>query len=102
MSMLVMLVAKTMTMIVAMMVVVSAAAQQQHAGHIDQQSEGGDRDRFVEADRNRRDEARDGLVSDQQRDHGEHDRAAESREVAELAGSEREPPIVRVPAGVAI
>ena len=96
------IVSMAMAMAMAMMVRMPAAAQQQHAGDIDQQSQHGDRDRLVEADRNRRDEARDGLVTDEQRDHGEHDRAGESREIAELAGSEREPRVVRVPAGVAI
>jgi hypothetical protein len=93
---------RVIPMAVAMMVMVSTAAQQQHAGDIDQQPEHGDRDRLVEADRNRRDETRDRFVPDEQRDHGEHDRAGIAGEVAELAGAEGETRVVRVPAGVAI
>src|SRR5205814_348457 len=44
------------------MMVVPATAQQEHAGDIDQQSEHRDRNGLVEADRNRRNEARDRLV----------------------------------------
>ena len=42
------------------------------------------------------------LVTDQQRDHRQDDGAGESREIAELAGPEREARIVGVLAGVGV
>ena len=51
-------------------------------------------------DRHRREYAADRLVADQERDHREDDGACESREIAELAGAEREVGIIGVLAGV--
>src|ERR1700728_2050187 len=77
-----------MVMLVGMATVVAAAAEQERAYDIDDQSKHGDRDRLVEADGHRRDEARDRLITDQDRNHRQHDGAGEAGEVAELSGVE--------------
>lgn len=53
-------------------------------------------------DRHRRQQAGDGLVTNQQRDHREHDRARKAGQIAELAGAEHEARIARVPARVRV
>ena len=52
--------------------------------------------------RNRIENAVDGFIADQERDHGEHDGAGEAGEIAELTGAEGEGWIVGVPAGVGV
>ena len=79
-----------------------AAAQQPGAGDIHREAEAGDRDRLGEVDRHRREQAGDGLVADQQRDHRQDDRAGEAGEIAELAGAEGEARIVRRAARIGI
>ena len=94
-----------MTMRVIMRVTVAvmmAAGQQPGARDIDQEAEDRNRDRFVEADGNGIEQARNGFVADQQGDHRQDDGAAVSREIAELAGAEREIAIVRIFAGVGV
>ena len=82
--------------------VAAAAAEQERADDIDDQSQHGDRDRLVEADRYRRDEARDRFVTDQHRNHQKYDGAGEAGEVAELAGAEGEARILGVAPRIAI
>src|SRR5581483_772365 len=77
----------TMSMLVTM---VMAAGQQPGAGDVDQKPERGDRDRLVEGDRNRIEEAKHRLIADQKGDHREHDRTGIAGEIAELAGPEGE------------
>ena len=84
-------------MIVAV-VVMMPAGQEPGAGDIDQKAEHGDRDRLVEADRNRVKQPRYRLIADQQRHHRQHDGAGISREVAELAGAEGETAVVGISA----
>jgi hypothetical protein len=88
-----------MPMIVMM---VAAAAEQPDAGHVHGETETGDGNRRAKMDRHRVEEAHDGLVADQQRDHGQHDGAAEAGEIAELAGAEGEAGVMGVAAGEAI
>src|SRR5580700_7923576 len=83
-----MLMGVAVIMRVTVIVAATAAAEQERAGDIDDQSKHGDRDRLVEADRHRRNEARDRLVTDQDRNHHQYDGAGEAGEVAELAGAE--------------
>jgi hypothetical protein len=87
---------------VAVAVIMTAAAEQEHAGDIDDQSEHGDRDRLVEADRHRCKQARDRLVTDEDRDHRQHDGAGEAGEVAELAGAEGEARVVGMAPRIAV
>ncbi len=87
---------------VAVIVAAAAAAEQERAHDIDDQSKRGDRDRLVEADRHRRNEARDRLVTDQERNHQKHDGAGEAGEVAELAGAEGEARVVGVAPRIAV
>jgi hypothetical protein len=87
---------------VAVSMVMLAAAEQPRAGDVHGKAEAGDRDRLGEADRHRRENARDRLVADQERDHREDDGAGEPGKVAKFAGAERKTPIVGMPAGIAV
>ena len=49
-------------------------------------------------DRDRREQAADRLVADEERDHRQNERAGEAGEIAELAGTEGEARIVGVAA----
>src|SRR5258708_39649841 len=89
----------SVTMAVAVML---AAAQEPCARDIYRQAETGDRDRLGKMNGYGSENAADGFIPDQQRDHGEHDRAREAGEVAELAGAECKGWIVGVFAGVSI
>jgi hypothetical protein len=89
----------SMTMAVAMSMPVTmivVPAKKPRAGHVDRESKNGgmDRDRF--------EEATDGFIADQERDHRQDDGAGESGQVTELAGPERDSRIIRVSAGVGI
>jgi hypothetical protein len=85
-----------------MTVMMAPTAEQEHAHDIDDQSEHRDRDRLVEVDRDRSNEAGHGFVADEERDHRENDSAGKSGQVPELAGAEAETIIVGVPACVTI
>src|SRR5271169_4762436 len=89
----------TVPVTVAVMV---AAAEQPRARDIYSKTEAGDRDGFGEVNRHGREQAADGLIADQQRDHCEDDRAREPGEVAKLAGPKSEARVVGVSAGVGI
>lgn len=81
-----------MTTIVMPMVVTRriAAAQQSGARDVDQQSDNSDRDGLVEVDADGGHQATYGLVAVKQRDHGQHDRAGEFRQIPQLARAEGE------------
>src|ERR1700761_1275486 len=91
-----------MVMAPMMMLVVPAPGEQPSTRDVHREAEAGDGDRLADADRHRVDEARDGLVADQERDHREHDRAAEAGEVTQLAGAESKARIMGVDAGEAV
>jgi hypothetical protein len=82
--------------------VMMAAGQQPHAGDIDDEAKDRDRDRLVEADGNRREQARNRFVADQQGNHRQNDGAAVAGQIAELAGAEGEIAIIGVFAGIGI
>ncbi len=70
----------TMIVIVVMRMAVAVAVlratgQQPGAGDIDRKAEGGNRDRLVEADLHRLEQARDGFIADQEGNHRENDGA---------------------------
>jgi len=94
----VMLVMSVMMMLVPMM----PAAQQPHAGHVHCQAQARDRDRLAERDRHGRQQPLHRFIADQQRNHRQHDRAGEPRQIAELARAEGEPRIAHMPLGIAI
>src|SRR5215813_353963 len=83
-------------------VAMRAAAKHERARDIDAKPECCDRNRLDILDRHRRQEAQHRLVTDQERDHHQHDSAGESRKVAELAGPEAETCIFGMPARVAV
>ena len=82
--------------------VIVAVAKQPRARDIYSKTEAGDRDGFGEVNRHGREQAADGLIADQQRDHCEDDRAREPGEVAKLAGPKSEARVVGVSAGVSV
>src|SRR5262249_60673430 len=82
------------------MSVVVLAAQQPSACEVDEKAEECNRDGLVEGDRDRPEQPFDGLIGDQQRDHGEHDGTRERRQVPELTSAEGEAMIVGVAAGI--
>src|SRR5215469_9384115 len=59
--------------IVGTAVVMAATAKEKNARNIDYQTEDGDWDRLIEADRNRPNEPRERLVADEKGDHSEDD-----------------------------
>jgi hypothetical protein len=89
-----------MTVIVAVMM--TAAAQEPRAGHIDGEANAGNRNRLGEMDRYGCENAGDGLIADQERDHGEYDGAGEPGEIPKLAGAKCEVGIFRMSASVGI
>src|ERR1700728_2037365 len=86
----------------AMIVMMTASAQEKYACDIDDQTERGDRNSLIEIDSDRKEQARDGLVGNQQRDHGQYDGAGESGEIAELAGAEGKALVIDMVARVAV
>ena len=78
------------------------AGQKPGADDIHHQTKHGDRDRFLEADRYRMEQARYRFIADQQGNHRQHDGAAVSGEVAEFAGAEAEGTVVGIFAGIGI
>ena len=84
------------------MAVIVPAGQQPGADDIHHQTQHGDRDRFVEADRDRMEQPRYRFIADQQGNHRQHDGAAVSGEVAEFAGAEAETAVVGIFAGKGI
>src|SRR3954452_8823664 len=78
------------------------AGQQPGADHIDHQTKHGNRDRLVEADRHRLEQARDRLIADQERDHCENDGAGVAREIAKFAGAEAKASIIGIFAGIGV
>ena len=82
--------------IVGMMMMFMAVEQEPGAGEIDAETERRKHDGLAEIDRHRRDEPRQRLVADQQRDQRQDHRAGECRELADLAGAEGKARIARV------
>ena len=79
-----MAVAVAMPVMVAVVVPVMPAAQQPHARQVDRETEHRDRNRLAKMDRDRRQQPRNRLVADQDRDHREHDRAREPGQAPSL------------------
>src|SRR5262249_29697250 len=79
--------------------VIMAFTQQPGARKVDAQAERGDRHRLAEVDADRMQEPQHRFVANAERNHGEDDGAAESRQFAELAGAERKARIADVAAG---
>lgn len=79
-----------------MPVMVMAIGQEPDAGHIHDETESRNGDGFCEADRHGEKEPPYRFITDQQRDHGKHDRALKAREIAGFSGPEGEPPIMDV------
>lgn len=89
-----------MTMPVAVPMI--ATAQQPGAGDIHGEPQTGDWNGFGEMDRHRRKDAGYRFIADQDCDHRQDDRAGETCQVAELAGSEAEPLVIGVLAGIGV
>jgi len=89
-----------MTVFVSMLVI--AATEEDGAHDIHDKAKRGDRNCLGEVNRHWPDKTRQRLVADEQRDHGEHDGAGKTGEIAELAGAEAEAVVVDVPARVAV
>ena len=85
--------------LVAMLMVMVMIVQQEYAEQIDCEPQHRDRNGLPEPDGDRIDEAHHQLIADQQRHHSQDNGARERRQLAELAGTEREPIIIDVPAG---
>ena len=102
----VVMIAMIMMVIVAMRMIMAfmtmTAAEQPYAGDIHRKTKTGDRNRFGEIDGNRREEPRDRFIGDEERDHGQNDRAGETGEVADLASPESEAAVLGVAARIAI
>src|SRR5262245_1369979 len=96
------LVFMAVTVAMPVTVIVVVVPQQPDAREIDQQSKHCDRNRLTEVDRHGREKTQYCFVPDDQRDHGEHDGAGEAREIAQLARTEYEAVVSRVPAGVGV
>src|SRR6516162_6269420 len=79
-----------------------AAAEQEHGDDVHDQTQNGDRNSLVETDRHRSDEARESFIADKKRDHGEHDGAGETGQIAKLAGAEAETLVIYVAARIAV
>ena len=86
-----MMVSVIMVMVPVMMMV---TGQQPGTGEVHGKPDHRHHGRLSELDRNRVHQANDALVADQQGDQGQDDRAGERRELANLAGPEREARIV--------
>ena len=80
----------------------TAATEQEHARDVDNESQHRNRNGLVEVDRNRPDQAGDGFVADEDRDHGQHDGAGEAGQISQLAGAEAETIVFGVTARVAV
>jgi hypothetical protein len=87
---------------VAMAVIMVPSLQEHRAGNIHGKPETCNRYRLGKVDRNRREDAADGFVANQHRDHRKDNGTGETREIAELASPERKSRILGVPASVAI
>ena len=88
--------------IMSVMVVVRRGGQQPGAGAVDAKSEHSDQDCLIEADGDRIEEALDALARHEGRETDQEDGAGERRQAVDLARSEREAPILRVPPGIDI
>ena len=84
---------------VAMVIMI---VQQNCAHQVHAEAEQRDRDCLPECDGDGMDHAHHRFVSDQQGHHGEDDGAGEGGELADLAGSEREPVVADMAAGKAV
>ena len=67
-----------------------ADARQRNARDVDKQADNSDQNDLVEIDAGGGHQATYGLIADEQRDHGQHDRAGESRQISQLAFTEGE------------
>src|SRR5579883_1485480 len=85
-----------------MAVIVSSTAEEKHTRNIDHQSQHSDWKCLGIMDWDRPDEARQGFVADEKRDHGKDDGAAEACEIAQLASAEAEARVVRIVPGVSV
>lgn len=84
-TMMVIMMPRTVAMIVMVVMIVP---QQPGADQIDAETESGDGDRLIEADRQGAQEAHHGLIADQQGDESQKDGARISRQFADLTGPE--------------
>jgi hypothetical protein len=87
---------------VTMAMMVVPATQEPRAANVHGKTKTGNRDRLGKVDWHRREDAADGLATDQKRDHREDDGTRETREIAELARPERKARIIGVFSGVPI
>ena len=78
------------------------AGQQPGRRDVDPKTKHRDGNSFAKMDCHRREKACRSLVTDQDGYHGQHNRTGESGEVAQLAGTEGEAAVARVPAGIGI
>ena len=85
-----------------MAVMMLASAQNPCARDIHRQTQAGNRDGLGKVDRHRVEDAAHDFVADQNGDHCQDDRTGKSRQIAELAGSEREARIIGILAGVSV
>jgi hypothetical protein len=83
-------------------VMMTAAAQEPGAGDIHGESDTGNRNRFSEMNLHGGENASDGFVANQERNHGEHDGTGEAGEIAKLARAKGEVGIFRMSARVRI
>ena len=87
---------------VFVIVVVMVVTQQPRAEEIDAETKDGDRNRLVEGDRHRVEQAYDTFVPNEERDHGQHNSAGEPGHVAEHAGTKGKVVVAGVAAGVGV
>ena len=88
-----------MVMMMAVVLVMIILAEKESAQDIDGKAKHGNRNGFIEADRDRRKNALHRLISDEERDETENDRACKAGQLAELAGAERKARVMGVLAG---
>src|SRR5437660_834557 len=86
-----------MTGLVSLVVMMMSIAQQPGTNEIYEQSEHGDANGVIEADRARMNQPRDRLVRHEQRDNDQEHRAGVAAEHLDLPCSEREPRVVGEP-----
>src|SRR5215470_9535013 len=89
----------TMSMSMVMVVIIT---QQKGAHQVDDKTQECNRNGLGEGNLDRVDKPLDRLIGNEERHHGKHDGARKGREVAELAGAEGEPMVVRIAAGIGI
>ena len=91
-----------MVMVSVGVMVVIAARENPGGCDVYEQAQARDRDDLLEPDRNGAEKSGDRLVADEDGDHRQDDGRGETCEVAELAGAEGEPGVLRMPPGIAV